>query len=125
MNYKFDSTNPDHHREIADAIEAHKEGHPVEVLNVMEKWVSIENPEWLEWIRYRRAPAPVVKWWSEPSHVPCPCWIKMITISLVLAVNRQGIDTINGSPSFEDLELQEATWAPNHLGQFKPCTIES
>lgn len=133
MNHQFDFSNHDHFLEKADAIKAVSEGsaQSAQFLDPDRgEWkTSLVDPNgWHPYTRYRRAPVPAVKWWSEPRHVPCPCWIQDSVTDLAVLVD--GVDQLRIKArsftwSFEHLERLNIKWSPTHLGPFKPCTIPS
>lgn len=130
MNHEFDHTNPEHHLEIADAIRAIEETkslQSVEYLHTDGVWRpnNCTPAGWNKAFRHRRAPVPTVKYWSEPNHVPCPCWVKFNTgeVEEISSFNTNGAGTRSAWISWDQFGDKE--WSPTHLGPFKPCTIPS
>lgn len=130
--YEFDHTNPEHHLEIADAIRAIEETKSpksVEYLHPDGTWrTNLCAPDdWNKAFRHRRAPVPAVKWWSEPIHVPCPCWLELQSgrTEQIYVIDETGVGLFSKFIQWDKLETETKGWAPTHLGPFKPCTIPS
>lgn len=86
--YEYDHQNPDHHRELADAIDAKNEGCPLQYLDFdIGKWKDRTDKTggFHPAFRYRRKPTPVARRWNRKSDVPLP-------ICFVRSKNRSGAD---------------------------------
>lgn len=76
-DHEFDPNNPEHLLERLSALEARKALEPLELFTSTAGWRIVGSPSFDRFMRYRRAPKPVVRPWNCPADVPGPvCWIR-------------------------------------------------
>lgn len=78
--HEYDHQNPDHHRELYDAIDAKNEGCPLQYLDYdTGQWKDRTDKTggFHPAFRYRRKPTPVARRWNLKADIPRPiCWLR-------------------------------------------------
>lgn len=127
--YEFNPNNIEHCLERADALKAKRENQPVELCDVnigtWEPRTLIEEP-FVSYVRYRRKPTPVARFWSKPSDVPGPvCWMRLDGEGfMIIGLEADGVEGLISNSEVSILRWSEMRgW--NHSTDMKtwlPCT---